>query len=297
MIINRTNLDNLFRAFKITFQNAFSGYEASWNKLATEVPSTTAANDYAWLGQFPGLREWIGDRIIKSLAAEGYTIKNKKFESTVAIPRDALDDDQQGIYSPMMAEMGQAAARHPDQLVYGLIKRGFETLCYDGQFFFDTDHPVLVDGEETSVSNMQAGAGPAWFLADTSRSIKPVIFQKRRDYAFTALTDPKDSDHVFMRDEYVYGVDGRCNVGFGFWQMMFASKAELNKANFDALYDAMCALKNEEGETLGLKPKMLIVPTSLRATADALIKTQRLANGADNPLYNIVEVMVAPWLD
>ncbi|MEX6732518.1 Mu-like prophage major head subunit gpT family protein [Pseudomonas aeruginosa] len=48
------------------------------------IPSTTASNTYGWLGQFPKLREWIGQRVIKDMAAQGYQITNKLFESTRA---------------------------------------------------------------------------------------------------------------------------------------------------------------------------------------------------------------------
>ena len=59
--------------------------------------------------------------------------------------------------------MGRASQVFPDELVFGLLKTGGSTLCYDGQFFFDTDHPVFpnVDGTGTAVlvSNVAAGAG------------------------------------------------------------------------------------------------------------------------------------------
>lgn len=84
---------------------------------------------------------------------------------------------------------------------------------------FDSDHPV----KGSSVSNMQAGSQPAWFLIDTSRSIKPFIFQERSPYELTNLVNPTD-ENVFMRDEYLYGVRARANAGFGIWQLAFGPK-------------------------------------------------------------------------
>ena len=43
--------------------------------------------------------------------------------------------------------------------------------CYDGQNFFDTDHPVGEQGSQETVSNVQTGAGPAWYLLDTTRPV------------------------------------------------------------------------------------------------------------------------------
>lgn len=63
----------------------------------------------------------------------------------------------------------------------------------------------------------------AWYLLDTNKAIKPIIFQKRKDPQLVAMTDEKDRN-VFMNRQYLYGVDMRCNTGYGFWQMAFASK-------------------------------------------------------------------------
>jgi len=296
VIINRSNLDNLFTAYSAAYQGALGAYQSQWAQVATEVPSATKENTYAWLGKFPKLREWIGDRVLKSIEADGYRIVNKKFEATVQVIADDIEDDSHGVYTPMFAEMGNAAARHPDEIVFGLLKQGFDAKCYDGQNFFDTDHPVRRNGVEVSVSNMQAGAGPGWYLLDTSRPLKPMIFQKRRDYRLIRKDDPRTSDAVFDRDEYQYGVDGRVNAGFGFWQMAFGSKADLDDANFDAAYDAMTSLKGDQDEPLGIMPKLLVVPPQLRGKANEVIKVARRANGADNPNANIVEVLIVPWL-
>ena len=49
----------------------------------------------------------------------------------------------------MFSEMGQAAVRHPEELVFGLLASGFAASCYDGQFFFDIDHPVYGNEDGT----------------------------------------------------------------------------------------------------------------------------------------------------
>lgn len=296
MIINQGNLSALFTGFQSAFNKGFDGAESSWERIATRVPSTTKENKYGWLGQFPRLREWVGDRQMKSLAAHDYAIKNKKFESSVSIPRDDIDDDTYGVYTPLFEEMGFAAKTHPDELVWALLPLGFSTICYDGQYFFDIDHPVGdSEGAAASVANMQAGAGNPWFLLQTNRPLKPLIFQPRRDYALKSMTK-EDHANVFLRDEYLYGVDARGNVGFGFWQQAFGSKDTLNQANFDANTAAMMAFKSDEGRPLGIKPDLLVVGASNRAAANAVVLAEKLANGASNTNYKAVDVLVVPWL-
>jgi phage major head subunit gpT-like protein len=291
MIINQSNLNNLFIGYKATYQQAFDGVTANWPKIATLVPSGTRTEKYAWLGQFPMLREWVGDRHVKNLESYDYTIKNKDYEVTISIDRNDIADDQFGVYTPMVAEMGRAAATHPDELVFGLLGAGFNEKCYDGQNFFDHDHPM----GDVTISNMQDGTLAPWFLLDTTRSLKPLIYQLRKEFNFVSLT--REEDHnVFFKKQYVYGVDGRSNVGYGFWQMAYGSKAPLNKENFIAARDAMCKLRSPEGRPLGLMPNLLVVGVSNHENAVALVKAPLIDGGNSNTLYDSVDILVTPYL-
>lgn len=140
MIVNQQALQGLYVGFNTLYNKAFKGTEPQWGKLATKVTSNTGAENYKWLGLIPKMREWIGDRQIKSLEASDYTIKNKDYELTVGIPRNDIEDDTIGVYSPVVESMGQSAAQLPDELVFGLLKGGFEQLCYDGKPFFAGNH-------------------------------------------------------------------------------------------------------------------------------------------------------------
>ncbi len=296
MIINSGSLAILFRAFNAAFQRGFDGVTPMWSKVATMVPSTTGTEDYGWLGNIPGMREWIGDRQIHNLAQHNYSIKNKKFELTVGVPQDKVEDDQYGVYSPMFEMLGSSASEHPDQLVFGLLPAGFATPCYDGQFFFDIDHPVKdADGVTKSVVNMQAGALTPWFLLDTRRPLKPLILQMRKQPQFVKKDKPED-DNVFNKDELIYGIDDRKNVGFGFWQMAFGSQLALTDVNFEAAYDAMTAFTGDGGKPLGIKPNMLVVGSSNASAGRKIVQAQLINGGDSNTNFNRVELLEVPWL-
>jgi len=297
MIINQGNLANLFIGYKAAFNNGFDGVKPSYTRIATVVPSTTKSEKYAWLGQAPRIREWLGDRVVTNISAHDYSIANKSFESTIAVDRDDIEDDSFGVYAPLMTELGRSIAVFPDELVFGILSRGFTETCYDKQPMFSANHPVTNEkGKEVAVSNMQAGASAPWFLLDTSRALKPVIFQNRRKFDFIAKTDPKTSDEVFNTKQFIYGTDGRCNVGFGFWQMAFGSKAALTKENFRAARTAMMNMTGDNGRPLGLTPNLLVVGTSNSDAARDIILAERLPNGATNTDRNLVEIFQTPWL-
>ena len=296
MIANRANLNMAFTGFKAAFQKAFDGAEIDYEQLVLRVPSSTSQEVYAWLGQTTGFREWIGDRVLQALKQHNYTIVNKSFENTVRVPATAIEDDQYGIYTPLMAQLGQDAKEHPATLIYDHLKNGFTRTCYDGQYFFDTDHPVLnADGTEGSVSNSGGGSGTPWFLLDVTRVMRPIILQTRKPYKFVPK-DKDDDDNKFMSDELIYGVDGRLNVGYGLWQLAYGSKQTLDAASFNAAYAAMQSMKGDNGRPLGLRPKLLVVPPSLRATALEIVKAERKADGATNINRDVVDVLSTPWL-
>lgn len=295
-VITPALLASMQLGFNTSFQKGFAGYTAIYQTLATIINSNSSEETYGWLGDLPKLREWIGDRQIKSLSSKGYSIKNRKFEDSIAVQRDDVEDDKLGLYSNRFEMLGQAASSHPDEVLFELINAAFTTECYDGQYFFDTDHPVGKPGFEVSVSNMQAGSGETWILADFSRPLKPFIFQKRRDYAFTSKEDAKTSDHVFMRDEYLYGVDARVSAGFGFWQMAFGSKADLTSANLRAAFTAMKNFTDDEGRKLGVRPTHLIVGnTNFFKARDVLLSAQ--IDGSSNTNQNLVQIIEAQLLN
>ncbi|SNS05697.1 Mu-like prophage major head subunit gpT [Humidesulfovibrio mexicanus] len=149
MIINGASLSALFTGLKTTFNNAFAAAPSLWPKIAMLVTSTTRENDYAWLANFPRMRKWVGDKVVKSLAAFKYTIVNDDFEATIAVRRNDIEDDNLGIYGPQAKGAAFSAKQLPDEIIFELVNQGFASPCYDGQYFFDTDHPV----NGASVSN------------------------------------------------------------------------------------------------------------------------------------------------
>ncbi|CAH8721337.1 Mu-like prophage major head subunit gpT family protein [Paenibacillus melissococcoides] len=59
---------------------------------------------------------------------------------TVGVDRNDIEDDTIGLYNPIVQDMGQSAAAHPDELVFGLLLKGFKEKCYDKQPFFSDKH-------------------------------------------------------------------------------------------------------------------------------------------------------------
>ncbi len=303
LIVNGSTLTGIFTNIKTTFNKVFNATPGVWQKIGMKIPSGSAQNDYAWLENFPKMRRWVGEKVIKSLKAGKYVLINEDFEATISVKRNDIEDDNLGFVGVQANGAGFSAKQWPDELIMEVANGAFDTECYDGQYFVDTDHPVVnpETGEEESVSNkgtavlsittLAAAQGSfgaariamgkfkdnegrplaitpnvllvpvdlgdtaralmtndrledgkpnpykgvaevvedarltsatAWFLLDTTKPVKPFIFQERKSPVFVSQTD-MNSDDVFKRGEFNFGCEARGAAGYGFWQLCYGS--------------------------------------------------------------------------
>ena len=138
---------------KGAFFQRFGNTPTYWQDLCTHAVSTRDHERYRFLGTLPQLREWVDGRLAKGLLSEKYDIANLKYESTIEVDRDELDDDQTGQIAMRIAEMAESAATHKDYLLELLIKNGEAAgFCsYDGVPFFSESH---VSGHSGAQSNL-----------------------------------------------------------------------------------------------------------------------------------------------
>ena len=298
MPLTRSDVPNLLEdGLKTVFFEALEATIGDYERVATIVPSESDQEVYPWLGGVPAVREFTDERLPLGILEHSYTIRNKTWESSIAVERAAIEDDKYGQIKLRVQSLARQAKRHMDELIFTLLKNGFATTCYDGQYFFDTDH---AEGESGTQSNKgtTALAAPAlqaaitammkfkddrgkvlgvvpdllavppdlqwtamellestywpgeqsnnkiasnvlkgkldlivspyltdttdWFLLSTKGVIKPILLQSRAPVEFAALE--ADSESGFMRDQYVYGVRARYNVGYGLWQLAYGSQ-------------------------------------------------------------------------
>ncbi len=300
-------IKSLFTGFNKVFKDGLAKAPSQHKEIAFLASSSSKSNTYGWLGQMPKMEEWIGKRAMTDIQSHGYAIVNKEWANGVQIKRTDIEDDNVGIYSPLIQELGQAAGEKADELVFGALKAGFSTACYDGQYFFDTDHPVgkNVDGTNPkSVSNItddgtNVSEDDAWYLLDCSRSLKPIIFQERKAPHVTQMTDEK-AQKVFEENVFEFGADSRSNVGYGLWQQAHAVKGKLNADNLWKAIKAMRSVRGDGDRRLGIKPTTIVVPPHLQQEATVLLERElRVEGGAtvDNEFKKMnFKLIVADFL-
>jgi len=297
MIINVESLARLYTGFTAVFNAAFQDTPTWYEQVAMTVPATTRIMDYKFLLDFPMVREWIGDRQISSLEPKAFQVETKDWEATIEVDRNDIEDDQLGLYNPIVAALAQEARKHPEKLIADLLVGAFTTPCYDGQNFFSAGHPV---GDGTA-SNFATGGETPWFLLDTSRAVKPFIFQLRREVQLVRM-DRADDEHAFMRKKLRYGVDYRGAASYGLWQLAYASQESLDTTTYAVARAAMMKVKNADGRPLGIKPSLLVVPPSLEAQAREILQAQFIignpaSGGAKTNIWQgTADLLVVPEL-
>lgn len=123
---------------------------AGSKKRCQVVRVVSATENYGWLGMVPNMREWIGGRDPKRLREFTFAITNKDYEATLEVMLAELRRDQSGQLMIRIAELARRCLSHPAKLMSQKMIDGESVTCYDGQYFFDTDH---VDGASGSQSN------------------------------------------------------------------------------------------------------------------------------------------------
>jgi len=123
------------------FQRLEMNVGMGWiDKVTNLFNSDQESETYKWLGQSPQMREWIGGRNAKGFRENGITIVNKHFEATQEVQVSEMRRDKTGQIRIRMNELADRTNSHWAKLLSTLLMNGTSTVCYDGQFFFDTDH-------------------------------------------------------------------------------------------------------------------------------------------------------------
>lgn len=291
-IITGTQLQTLNRSFSAAFNDALTGEDpAQLLRFAESINMPTNVVELSIAKNVPGMRLWEGDRVINGVAAHGFYLAAAKYELTIEVPRQDVEDDNLGIHMGRFNQLVRQVRQHPDDLLTDLIEAGETGLAYDEVAFFSASH--LEQG--ASVSNLLGSGSVPWYVLCQSGAGKPFVYGRRTGPEFVAKTNPTD-DNVFDRDAYVWGARTREGVQYGLWQAAIKNKNALDATNFNAAAEAMMARKDDQGRSLMLRPTHVLVPTNLYAEARALFMMPTLSGGAANPNYQEVEVIVSPRL-
>ncbi len=179
----KTDIPKLLLAgMRTNFMKAYDVAEKEHQKIATVIKSTKSSETYPWLGAVPKMHEWKDERIPQGLLEHNFSISNRDWESSIAIDRNAIEDEQYGQIDIRVKELAVEAVRFYDELAFTLVSQGTGTSgtagtiyddvaisCYDGKAFFATNHS---EGDSGTQSNKGSTALSATALQSAITAMK-----------------------------------------------------------------------------------------------------------------------------
>lgn len=144
--------------YKTLSQDIGAGWIGDLSMLFT---SDQDGETYKWLGMSPMMREWVGGRNAKGFRENGITITNKHYEATMEVLVKELRRDKTGQVMIRVRELAQRTNAHWASLLSTLVLNAPSTVCYDGQYFFDTDHSEGDSGTQDNDITVDISTLPA----------------------------------------------------------------------------------------------------------------------------------------
>lgn len=281
------------------YNDKFDATEQTYTQIATVIPMDERGLTFGWLTSDDDLEEFdpnVG-RVIRFLEAHGARIDVKKFTKTIGVSFDDLRDGKFTLAVLTAAGIGRSTKRHPDRLVYGVLKDN--EVCYDTLPLFADAHPLKVDqaagGPTFSNQNTSGAAGaPYWYLLRPEGHA--VLFGIRNGEGYSFGTLGTDSDNAYMKEQILVGVRARVVAAGGLPQFAYRSNKPLTAENLEAAVAEMESILGPEGQPIGNSPTILAVPKKLRSAGKRLIKGDRNDKGGYNEWYGSLDLIVSDYL-
>lgn len=165
MELTNPNVDLVFQGFQVRYQGAYTKAITYYDKFADPMPSSARDERYAWLDRMPQLTEWLNSRVVQNISMRAYVLANRDWELTLEVDRNAIMDDQYGVFNPMVDLMGTSAKMWADQRLVDVLQNGHTAgalyQCHDGQPFYSASHPIQIDNPASAVQQNYWSTGQA----------------------------------------------------------------------------------------------------------------------------------------
>jgi phage major head subunit gpT-like protein len=145
----------------------------------------------------------------------------KKFDISTVAKAKACFGAARTALGTMKDEEGRPLNVRPNLLVVP------PALGDDARLLMTTDRledgkPNPYKGTAIVLESPRLTSDTAWFLMDTSKAVRPIIFQERQAPVILQQND-QNSDAFFLNGMLRFGAEARGAVGFGFWQLAYGS--------------------------------------------------------------------------
>ena len=152
---------HLLVAARTGFLNSLKMPEMPWTRIANQINMDAKSIDLVDLGGAPMPVQSKGGGVVQDFIEKTLTIKPLDWEIITWISYNAVKDDQTGTLESRVRSAGTNFQKHLNNRVFQTLNGGDGStygLCYDGQYFFDSDHTDKGAHYTTNQSNTNSSA-------------------------------------------------------------------------------------------------------------------------------------------
>lgn len=229
----------------------------AWTKIPIEYPKYTTEVtmgkgsiwEDGWMGRMPKMRLWSGPRVYNEPAPQTYQAVPQPFELSYALDQFAFDDDEFGVFYPMLLDYAEQTKQWPEYQMRDFVEASGAWAStqtqkgLDGLSFFNVAHQTNIYSLTTGTIN----AGTAY----------------ANDFTGGGVT--------------VNGI----TVGGAFGAVPLMTMIEY-----------MQTYRAEDGERLRITPSHLMIPPSLWAEANYVLKNQLAAQSVGYTTWGAAQTQV-----
>ena len=152
------NPSQLTKGARAIFMQALGQETNVIDRIATRIPSDSASEDYAWMGEPPQMEEFLDEVKFAGMSDTLYSLVNKTYTSGIRILRKDLEDEKTGGIAMRIMQLAEVAGRHPNKLLTAALTEGTTNTGHDANAVFSATHPAR--GQQTATqSNLLTGTG------------------------------------------------------------------------------------------------------------------------------------------
>ncbi len=160
------------------FEDAMSAAPEIWRKYTQVISSSTKTETHAFTGHVPEPREHMGEREIRVVRDYSFTLENKGYEVTIAIPRDDFNDQQVQKITTRFAEIGRVYGNYKDVQMKDLLENNAAPPINDADevtaaTFFETADALIIGGSGGLTNDLTTNVATPGVL--TTSEAKTVI--------------------------------------------------------------------------------------------------------------------------
>lgn len=141
-LIIPSTLRDLRTAIDTRYNQAYAATQMLSGGFTTNVPSSARSQHFPVHSKIAKLRKWEGTRVVNGGKSYDYILTNEKYELTLGIPREDIEDDNLGYLSFAIDDIGQQMRLWQDDLIFAALLAGGTDTSYDGVAFFADTHSL-----------------------------------------------------------------------------------------------------------------------------------------------------------